>query len=155
VRGNPVTETDPLGLKPGDRFPTAEAAAIDALNYINGLPDCSTNEYSNFVYQNWSFFGGAPTYTYDEPVELSPTGGTLQPPQWHKLGAIFHNHPPVPGKDSNHYSPPDEDTADLLHIPSYLEIPNGNILRYTPIPQNPRAGNVVVVGQTSCACKSK
>ena len=35
VGGKPLMLTDPLGTKPGDAFPTVEAAAVDAINCIN------------------------------------------------------------------------------------------------------------------------
>jgi RHS repeat-associated protein len=144
---------DPLGTKPGDSFPTAEAAAIDALNYINTQPHCATNEHAGWVYKEWSLFGNS-SYTYDEPEELSPTGGLMPPmPVWHTLSAMFHTHPAIPGYDSNNYSPQDEDTADANGIPSYLGInPSGLIKRYTPSRTRPRGGNVATVGATHCLC---
>lgn len=67
---------DSLGTNPGDSFPSTEAAAVDAFNYINSLQDCHTHEYAGWIYEEWSLFG-PPKYTYDEPTELSPTGGVV------------------------------------------------------------------------------
>jgi RHS repeat-associated protein len=39
VSGNPLTLADALGTKPRDSFSTAEAAAVDALNYVNTEPE--------------------------------------------------------------------------------------------------------------------
>jgi RHS repeat-associated protein len=155
VSSNPVMLVDPLGTNPGDSFPSAKAAAVDAFNYINSLQDCHTHEYAGWIYKEWSLFG-PPTYTYDEPTELSPTGGVMPPmPAYHGTYAMFHNHPPLPGYDSDNYSPADEDTADYNNIPSYLEIPSGVIKRYTPNPGHPRDGSIDTVGKTSCSCKAQ
>jgi hypothetical protein len=51
-------------------------AAVDALNYINTLGDCHTNEYAGLVYKDWSPFG-PPTFTYDQPPELGPASGVM------------------------------------------------------------------------------
>jgi uncharacterized protein RhaS with RHS repeats len=153
VNGNPLTLTDALGTKPGDSFPSAEAAAVDAFNYINTEPECHTHEYAGWVYKEWHLFG-VPTYTYDEPTRLGPAGGVMPlQPIFHRVYAMFHNHPPLPGYDSDNYSPADENTADYDNIPSYLEIPNGVIKRYTPKAGIPRGGRVDTVAKTSCNCK--
>jgi len=155
VGSNPVMLVDPLGTNPGDSFPSTEAAAVDAFNYINSLKDCHTHEYAGWIYKEWSLFG-PPTYTYDEATELSPTGGVMPPmPAYHGTYGMFHNHPPLPGYDSDNYSPADEDTADYNGIPSYLEIPSGVIKRYTPNPRHPRDGSIDTVGKTSCSCKAQ
>lgn len=147
--------TDVFGTNPGDSFPSAEAAAVDAFNYISTLNDCHTNEYAGWIYKEWSLFG-SPHYTYDEPSESSPTGGVMPPmPSYHDTVAMFHNLPPIPGYDSDNYSTADEDTADNLNIPSYLEIPSGLIMQYTPKPGDPRGGAVDTVGKTSCSCTAK
>jgi len=144
--------TDPLGEKPGDSFPTPEAAAVDAIGYINSRSHCGTNEYAGWVYKEWSLLGNK-SYTYDEPTELSPTGGRMPwLPLFHGVAAMFHTHPPIPGYDSYNYSPPDMDAADGLGIPSYLGIPNGLIKRYVPVPKKPRSGTEATVGAAACSC---
>jgi RHS repeat-associated protein len=151
--GSPVTWDDPLGLKPGDSFPSPEAAAIDALNYINTKSDCGKREYFNWIWKEWSLFGN-PTYTYDEPTGLGPAGGVVPPkPMYHDVYAMAHNHPPLPGYDSDNYSTADEDTADANNVPSYLEIPSGIIKRYTPAPGVPRGFRESTVGKASCSCQ--
>jgi uncharacterized protein RhaS with RHS repeats len=152
VLGRPVSLIDPLGLAPGDSFPSPEAAAIDALKYIGTKSDHCAREYAGLVYKEWSLLG-PPEYTYDEPTGLGQTGGELPPlPLFHGTYAIFHNHPPIQGYDYNHYSPPDEDTADSLNIPSYLLIPSGLILSYQPIPGHPEDGTVAPIAQANCGC---
>jgi hypothetical protein len=155
VGGNPISRLDWLGLKPGDSFPTAEAAAIDAINYLNTKADCVTNEFFGWVYQEWSLFGQG-GYTYDEPTELSKTGSNNAPPPplYHNYNAMYHNHPLIPGGYSDYYSPADKKTADAFKVPSYLEIPSGQILRYTPDPQSPMGGKQDQIGTaaTKCSC---
>jgi RHS repeat-associated protein len=156
VNDDPLELADMLGTKPGDSFPSAEAAAIDALNYINSEPDCATHEYAGWVYKEWSLFGVPSSYTYDKPTELGPVGGFApSPPFFHGSYVMFHNHPYVPGYNANNYSEDDEDAADLYDFPSYLEIPSGLIKRYTPQPGNHRGGQVTPVASASCTCKHK
>jgi hypothetical protein len=152
VLGNPVTLNDSFGLAPGDSFPSVEAAAVDALDYISANLNCAKSEYGGVVYREWSLFG-PPTYTYDEPTDLGPTGGIMPPlPLLHGTYALFHNHPPIQGYDSNQYSLPNEDAADSFNIPSYLLIPSGTILRYLPVRGQPEGGSVTPVAKTSCQC---
>ena len=146
--------TDPRGTNPGDSFPSTEAAAVDAFN-ISIASECHTHEYAGWIYKEWSSSARS-TYTYDEPTELSQRAGSChQCRPYHGTYAMFHNHPPLPGYDSNNYSTEDEDTADYNNIPSYLEIPSGVIKRYTPNPGHPREGSIDTVGKTSCSCKAQ
>jgi hypothetical protein len=150
VRESPISYRDPRGLAPGDSFPSAEAAAIDALNYISQKNDRCAREYAGYVYKEWSLFG-SPTYTYDEPTGLGWVGGALPNiPSYHGTYAMFHNHPSVPY--ANNYSPDDKDTADSLNIPSYLLTPTGPILVYVPVPRSPEGGYVTPVGQSQSTC---
>ena len=144
---------DPLGLAPGDSFPSAQAAALDALNYISSISGRCAREYGGWVYKEWSPFG-PPKYTYDKPAALSQTGGALpDAPQWHETDAMFHNHPLLPGYDYDHFSLDDKDSAEADRIPSCLLTPDGAIKRYMPNPDNPRHGPVTTVGQThDCGC---
>ncbi|MGH8307181.1 MAG: RHS repeat-associated core domain-containing protein, partial [Gammaproteobacteria bacterium] len=62
TNGNPISLADPMGWAPGDSFPSAEAAALDALNYISSKSDRCAREYGGWVYKEWSLFG-PPMYT--------------------------------------------------------------------------------------------
>lgn len=153
VMGNPTSFVDPMGLAPGDSFPSAEAAAIDALNYITSLPNYCDGEYGGWVYKEWSLFGPA-TYTYDQPKFVGRTGGFMPNlPVFHTTAAMYHNHPYIPAADYDLYSPGDMLTADQLNIPSYLLDPTGPISRYTPVPDKPGTGNVTTVGKSPCDCR--
>ena len=67
---NPVSWSDPLGLNPGDPFPSRAAAANDALQYTNPTSISQNTEYAGIIYQN-------PTtglyYAYP-PVATGPQG---------------------------------------------------------------------------------
>ena len=56
---------------------------------------------------------------------------------------MFHNHPLIDGRDYNHFSFEDKDTAAADNIPSYLLIPDGSILRFTPGSGGDRDGGSV------------
>jgi RHS repeat-associated protein len=144
---------DPFGTNPGDSFPSPEAAAIDAIRYINPKSTCTKEEFGGWVYKQWSLFGGT-SYTYDEPSDLGGAkGGTMPPIPWfHAVAAMFHTHGGFdPNYDSENYSPEDEDAADGLGIPSYIGTPGLLIKRYSPIPRRPRQGSIATVG-TTCGC---
>ena len=153
AKGTPIGAIDPDGLKPGDSFPTAETAAIDALQYINPRSRCLNREFAGWIYKEWSLQGTS--YTYDEPTELGVAGGEAPPQPWfHGVYAMFHTHGGYdPRYDSENYSTTDENTADALNMPSYLATPDMLIKRYTPIPHLPRQGRVDTIGKTGeCKC---
>ena len=62
VMGNPISNTDPLGLAPGDSYPSADIAAINAIGAINPQSIREHIEYAGRIYQ---FPNG--TYSYTAP----------------------------------------------------------------------------------------
>jgi RHS repeat-associated protein len=153
AKGTPIGAIDPDGLKPGDSFPSAEAAAIDALQYVNPRSRCLNREFAGWIYKEWSLFGTS--YTYDEPTELGVAGGNLPSQPWfHGVYAVFHTHGGYdPRYDSENYSDTDKNTSDALNLPSYLATPDMLIKRYTPLPHLRRQGRVDTIGRTGeCKC---
>lgn len=64
ARGQPISNFDAFGLKPGDRFKSARAAAQDAIEYAWTLP--SLREYCGQIKRAGN------CYTYHEPVHGTP-----------------------------------------------------------------------------------
>ncbi|MDB5917784.1 MAG: hypothetical protein JWR40_2018 [Massilia sp.] len=157
VGGNPMSFSDPLGLKPGDSFPTPEAAAIDALNFINSKSICENREYGGYVYKEWSWGSkSAPGYTYDDPEKGGPTGVVLpNEPLFHTTATAYHTHAafdPKIGSGNNKFSDQDLTNGNQMRMPIYLGTPKGEILRYSP--NGKGSGKIDIVGKTNiCACK--
>ncbi len=79
VGNNPISLTDPLGLKPGDRFKTPEFAAKDALNYINPSSKAFNREYGGLIYYHKpegceERGGGKGGYYANSPVQGTESG---------------------------------------------------------------------------------
>jgi Domain of unknown function (DUF4329) len=134
----------------GDSYPTADAAAIAALQDINPTSQRYGLEYAGRVYQKWLGFGD---YSYTPPSEgtaFSSSPGSRPTLLLHSLGAnagTYHTH--TPGTDpvrNESHSSGDKRVSDDEGAPSYLGAPNGIIYKYLPIPNQPSRGNISVLG---------
>jgi len=155
ANGNPVTWSDRLGLKPGDKFPTVGQAAIDALDWIySRSPFPLPWEYAGSIYeQNGSYIATDPATDYlaDQSTPSLPEGGR------DAVLALYHTH----GECSNgadHFSGPtrgdprsDKLQADWFGVWSYLETPGHMILRYIPDPNIHQQGQVRQL-RGGCSC---
>jgi Domain of unknown function (DUF4329) len=141
----------------GDSYPTADAAAIAALQDINPTSQRYGVEYAGRVYQKWLGFGD---YSYTQPSEgtaFSSSPGSRLTPLLHSLGVnagMYHTHTRGLDPESNEgYSLGDKDKSDGEGAPSYLGTPRGMIYKYSPIPNHPSQGDVSVLGNTSGSSK--
>ena len=139
---------------PGDSYPSADAAAIAALQDINSTSQLHGLEYAGRVYHKWLGFGD---YSYMPPAEGTPfsssPGNSVLTPLLHSLGVnagTYHTHTRGidPTLDEN-YSPKDKHDSDGEGEPSYLGAPSGNIYKYAPVPNQPSQGRISVLGHTS------
>lgn len=136
VGGNPVSFVDPLGLKPGDKFPSPNAAAIDAGSYARTYPQQGI-EYGGWIYKQGKGYsynftkgnpGGVPREKLDN-LKQQCSGSTTD---------LWHTHPD-PGNDNpmqNNFSQGDMDTAADYQVPVYLKTPLGDTLLYNPSTQS-------------------
>jgi hypothetical protein len=139
---------------PGDNYPSADAAAIAALQSINRTSQLRGDEYAGRIYHKWLGFGD---YSYAPPREgdalSSDPGNSVLVPLLHSLGVnagTYHTH--TRGADpalDEEYSPGDTEKSDDEGVPSFLGTPSGAIYKYSPIPNQPSHGNVSVIGKTS------
>ena len=137
----------------GDNYPTADAAAIAALQDINPTSQRYGLEYAGRIYQKWFGLGD---YSYTSPIEgesFSSKPGSRPGLLLHSLGVnagTYHTH--TRGTDlarDERYSPGDTQVSDDERAPSYLGTPSGTIYKYSPIPDQPSQGDISVLGRTN------
>jgi hypothetical protein len=131
----------------GDSYPTADAAAIAALQEVNPTSQRYGLECAGRVYQKWLGLGD---YSYTPPVEgdsyKSDPGNRVLKPLVHSLGVnagAYHTHTRGldPERDED-YSQGDKDHSDSEDAPSSLATPNGTIYKYSPNPNRPSQDDV-------------
>ncbi len=124
VLNNPIRNTDPFGLDPGDSFPSADAAAIDAIDYINQTSIAEDREYIGWIYKEL-FFN---SYSYTEPLPGERTSATITE-RLFGAEAIYHTHgDDNPDQDDENFSPTDKKTG----YTTYLGTPSNAIKKYDP-----------------------
>jgi hypothetical protein len=144
VEGNPLASVDLLGLKPGDPFESADAAALDALNYINPVSIEENIEYAGAIYRD----PATGSYYAFPPDKGGPKGSNewrLSIPSEVDWVGDYHTHgnysdskgcPSTKARDvhkSDQFSRPDRwwrpsDRADKSYT-RYLGTPSGAFLK--------------------------
>jgi uncharacterized protein RhaS with RHS repeats len=149
ARGNPVRHTDPLGLFPGDLFPTPGAAAFDVLAYINPLSIIENIEYAGVIRKDpitgkyYATYPNSGTGT-SATVGCDPLGNDVG--LYHTHGNYSYQDPdtglPVPTSDplldeynSDKFSTTDIEIINMLDterlgFTGYLGTPSGQFLMY-------------------------
>jgi RHS repeat-associated protein len=176
VFNSPVNLNDPLGWKPGDKYPSLRCAGYNAVKDINGTSKHRSpawphgREYGGWLYQN-----SDGSYSYTSPVPGGPRGvspndfspipaGTSRAGAYHTHGAydpaVNANSNPPPGTrgydpqyDGNEiFGPSDKDTLDSFGIPGFLGTPQGSVKEYIPKPGHPLAGKTLGLSASVCGC---
>jgi len=131
VRNNAVTWIDPFGLKPGDRFPSEQTAAIDAISYINPTSISLNREHGGYIYRNPD---GTFSYTtpYSSGAQASTNLGPLPPTG--EVTADYHTHggPTSVASFDENFSGRDRAINTLTGRTGYLGTPRGAIKRFNP-----------------------
>ena len=154
---SPLYWSDRLGLKPGDKFPSVQAAAIDALDWIYQEYLLSPYEYAGTVYQdqngNYVATDPATLLLVDQSQPSLPTGGRAA------VLALFHSHGAC-SRGADRFSSPtkgerrsDKTQADWFGVPSYLETPGGKVLLYHPDPNLQQQGATDTI-RDGCSCSN-
>jgi hypothetical protein len=138
VGNKPLRWIDSLGYKPGDRYPSADAAAIQAIRDINPTSIKEAVEYAGRIYRNPD-----DTYSYTEPRRGSRKrshpgscpAGTSPAGDYHTHGELEHYY-------DEDFSDDDMKGNDKCGLPGYLGTPTGKIKKYTPVPGKPLGGKV-------------
>jgi len=142
ANGDPVKFVDPLGLKPGDIYPSRDLAAINAIRDINPLSISSNYEFGGFIYR---YRDG--TYSYTPPVtQFDHLGVKLEPanvyvPWGTWIASTYHTHGAGDDIGDNPIGPYDFSLADKSIAdndgalrPIYIGLPDGIIRIYQPVP---------------------
>lgn len=158
VGGDSLDHIDPFGLKPGDPFPTANAAALDVLNYINPTSISDNVEYAGLIYSAGGLYYATPPVkgTIDASA---PYNSVAKKVLCDKLGrpvGDYHTHGNYDNAkgnptqkegsiyDDDHFSPQDMSSSKKWSqqvwsdwgsgdgYESYLGTPSGNFYQYFP-----------------------
>jgi len=123
VQNNPLKFVDPLGLAPGDIYPSEGSAGSSAIGDINSVSIAVGREFGGTVYPS----GGG--YTYTAPIMLGGAGGSLN--ILSGSSAIYHTHGSNdPGYDNNNFSPRDIQTSFETGLNMYLGTPDGGPVQF-------------------------
>lgn len=92
VEGNPTNLIDPFGNRPGDPFPSAGAAALDALSYLNPRSIAGGREYGGIIYKRHGcYYATAPVVGTAQSVGSFSKGKDLVPSDGEMRGD-YHTH---------------------------------------------------------------
>ena len=160
VGGNPISYRDPYGLAPGDPFPSVQAAAVDALNWVYQIHPTANTEYAGTVYvgANGNYYATKPNPGSESNVQ--PSYG---PGGYGGVQAYYHTHGQcLKGFDNDHFSTgypqSDLEQADWhlpSGVPSFLETPGHIILKYDPDPARNQNGPITTLQSgKSCPCNA-
>ena len=152
--GNPLIFFDFYGLAPGDLFPTADDAALDAGDYARSFSGQEI-EYGGWISQRDGCFtynfisggllNGSPAVTDEQLDELMPSNPT----------DVWHTHPQGYSYDaSESFSGGDRDHSRDNGIGVYLNGPyTGNTYHYNYYDSSTRVRNVRPSnGSNQCGC---
>ena len=129
--GGPPASASKSGSTPGPKkFPTAEAAAVDAMQKANPNSVKQGREYGGWVKKN-----SDGTYSYDPPVKGTKDGLSNMPNKGSSDEAWYHTHgAPDPGYDNENFSGAtgDKGYSKATKSVGYLATPSGVIKKYDP-----------------------
>ena len=127
---DPVQLVDILGLKPGDKYKSPDAAAKAAIRYI-----WEQSQHEGVEYGGWIYGNEDGTYSFTKPVRGTPyevdpgDQAKVLPPGTFPAGG-YHTHVPIPGVEPElleNFSNRDRNWARGMCMPLYLGTPGGVI----------------------------
>jgi RHS repeat-associated protein len=129
VRNAPLVFTDPLGLEPGQPFPSSDLAAIDAIDCICGKPKKKQRfEWGGYIYQRGPSYYASEPRTDNFSYKVAP--GTPSGPD---VTAEYHTHNSVNGTNTPSYPNDYHDSRTGEPFTNYIGLPNcKTVLKYVP-----------------------
>lgn len=126
---NPINYLDHWGAEVGDKYPTQDAAAKDALNDIYGPSVKKDREYGGYIYQNKDG-----TYSYTKAKKGEQHGISDLGPKPSTATADYHSHGAEsgPAYDDENFSPTDKKDNRNTGLDGYLVTPSGQMKKYDP-----------------------
>ncbi|MEW6246478.1 MAG: RHS repeat-associated core domain-containing protein [Nitrospirota bacterium] len=143
VKNNPLRLRDPLGLRPGDSYPTRAAAARDAIADVRGQTSVNRWEYGGIIYQRPD---GLYSYTEARTDMLPDRVGLVEPGQQISPNAVAGYHTHVTLEDMSDF---DKAGAAAHKLCDYVGIPVAGIAAERILEYNPKTNEVVDVTQPS------
>ena len=120
-----IINYDHFGAVAGYIYPSAWEAAIAWGNENNTKSITNNKEYASFIYKNGE------GYSYTDVVELSSTGGFLNPGSTENIEGYIHSHGAYNSNyNSDSFSQTDINSANNKGINAYLTTPSGLLLKY-------------------------
>jgi uncharacterized protein RhaS with RHS repeats len=160
VHNDQTNLNDPLGLLPGDKYPSAKCAGWNAVNDYNPTSIEQNKEYGGFIYRN-----SDGTFSYTNPhvngdagigdANTIPRFWQIPIPAGTRRGGWYHTHAGGPVSEANNdFSPRDMRISDisLNGLPGFLGIPNGQVRMYIPSLENPEHGISFPLDSRNCGC---
>lgn len=142
VENDPANWIDPLGLAPGDPYPTRDAAAKAAMQDI-----CEQSKKKNREYDGELTTRPDGKHTYSEPRKGDESHGSPIRTKTPGYDGYYHSHGADSyGKyDDEHFSPADKKIADNTCKPAYVVTPKNKMLRYDPDSKKKQMGPVTPI----------
>jgi RHS repeat-associated protein len=141
VENDPVNFFDPSGLRPGDRFLTADQAGNDAASWYNGPSQASNVEYGGWIVRNSDgSFSATKGTTQGNPFTVDIGEKPCNGAGWyHTHGASVESSKENHVDWNNRPSPEDREYgADpSVNLPGYLGVPKGPTLKFGPGMKSP------------------
>jgi len=134
-----VPATVPSVNLPGPQYKTVDQAAKSAIRNTNTASNQEKKEIAGRVVKNSNGTYGTTRGPENARTPVSADPG--EAPKGAVNSGIWHDHPAIPGADSEHFSdshtdplhlPGDKDLARSEHVPIYVGIPSGAIKKYDP-----------------------
>ncbi|WP_304665240.1 RHS repeat-associated core domain-containing protein [Massilia sp. erpn] len=142
VDGNPLLLSDEFGLAPGDRYPTANAAAIQAIKDVNAMSIKTNLEIGGRIYKRAD--GG---YSYTWPALGTQKDMGQVPPMCQGNEGMYHTHGNYDGRSRPDVtSGIDQYWSDKEGKPIWAGTPSGVVVKYTPN-GTPYAGSAVAIAR--------
>jgi RHS repeat-associated protein len=144
---DPMNWIDVEGMKPGDPYPSKDAAARQAITDICGRSIRENREYAGVIYKRKD---GKYSYTAPRAGDDASANSGLAPKGTKDVGG-YHTHGAYdPNYESEEFSALDKATADVAGTRVYLGTPRGRFMRYIADPKKQLGGRIDILGICTC-----